>query len=124
MKGESDCVEKINRYKETDKIAITVITEYELLKTGNKQILDQSKKFIDSVEVYHTNEDTAKTAAETYKNLKNEGKMINENDIIIAGMCISIRETLITRDRDFENIKGLKTVFIASQSAPATNPKK
>jgi len=36
--------------------------------------------------------------------LKESGKLINENDLLIAGIVLANNEVLLTRDRKFGNI--------------------
>ncbi len=44
--------------------------------------------------------------------LKETGKMIQPLDVLIAGICIAHDHTLVTCDKGFLNIKGLRTVFV------------
>lgn len=55
--------------------------------------------------------DDAAEASRIYRRLKSEGKLIADLDILIAGMTSNRGYTLVTRDRDFENIGELDLLF-------------
>jgi len=44
--------------------------------------------------------------------LAQKGRMINELDLIIAGIALANNETLITKDRDFLNFESEKIIVI------------
>ena len=48
--------------------------------------------------------EAAKQAAEIFNRLKEKGKLINENDMLIAAIAMANKETLITGDKDFGEI--------------------
>ena len=50
----------------------------------------------------------AEAAAEIAEELQSEGESIGAIDLLIAGMCRAHRERLLTADRDFEKVKGLR----------------
>ncbi|HLF06614.1 MAG TPA: PIN domain-containing protein [Thermoplasmata archaeon] len=50
----------------------------------------------------------AEAAAEIEKELAAAGLTIGTVDLLIAGMCRSHRERLLTADPDFKNVRGLK----------------
>jgi tRNA(fMet)-specific endonuclease VapC len=47
-------------------------------------------------------------ASEIYLELKEEGCLIGEFDILIAAIARSNHETLLTRDKHFKGVKGLE----------------
>ena len=49
----------------------------------------------------------------TYKKLKTKGKIVNELDILIAGIAVANNETLITEDKDFLNFGITKIVVLS-----------
>lgn len=44
--------------------------------------------------------------------LAKQGKLINETDILISGICLSHGATLVTFDKDFDRVSGLKLLKI------------
>ncbi len=111
LKGNKQIIEIINECKSKNDMGITFITEYELLKyiTKNKEIIYD---FLNNVTIIQLDNDSIIFSAEIFNELKNEGKMINENDILIAGMSLKSNNVLITMDSDFKNIdnKNIKII--------------
>ncbi len=99
--------EKLERIGE--RISTTVITKYELLKSKNT---DPVEGVLSIMEVYEFDGKSAEICARIFKSLKADGKMINELDILIASIAIAHDELLITRDKDFKRIKGLKLLVL------------
>ncbi|BCU67993.1 hypothetical protein HS7_14300 [Sulfolobales archaeon HS-7] len=48
-----------------------------------------------------------KIAANMHKTLKGNGKIKSDSDILIASIVIANNEVLLTKDRDFQDIKPL-----------------
>lgn len=97
-------LEKIN-----EQIATTVITKYELLKAPRE---DSAKALLNSLKIYDFEERAAERSAKIFKELKKNGKMINELDILIASIVIANDEMLITKDSDFKNVDNLKLLVL------------
>jgi len=110
LKGEKEVVEVIEKFSKA-KFSITFITEYELLKyrggTVKKAFNDILTRFV----IYHSDDKSAVIAAEIYNKLEDKGELINENDILIAGISLSKNDALLTRDKDFEKI-GHKSIIV------------
>ncbi len=104
LKGDEGIVELIKAYAKDEKISTTAITEYELLKHPDRIKRDVAMELISSMEVHSFDTDAAVESAKIYQDLKARGKMINENDILIAGISESNKELLITRDTGFSDI--------------------
>jgi predicted nucleic acid-binding protein len=47
-------------------------------------------------------------ASELWTTLKNQGRKIGDNDILIASLVIYNNFILISRDKDFEKVENLK----------------
>lgn len=111
LKGSKKAIDTINKYS-PDGIALTFINEYELLRYGEvEQIENVFETLISKVKVYHTTDEAAIKAAQIYKKLKGKGTLIGENDILIAGVCLANKETLVTNDNDFKRL-GIDSVII------------
>lgn len=97
---------------ENNKLAITSISVYELFAgiTGSKR-LKQIETFIENVYVFPLDIIEARIASKIYTELKAQGKLIGNQDILIAGICIANYLPLLTRNMThFELIKKLKLV--------------
>jgi predicted nucleic acid-binding protein len=112
LRGEKVAIDVIKSYKDKEEAAITIINKYELMK--GKKFLDDNviDLFISSLKIYYLGEEEAAEAVTIHKELTKQGKMINELDIFIAGTAIANNELLVAMDRDFGNIKGLKSRII------------
>jgi predicted nucleic acid-binding protein len=102
----------IESYSGKERIATTVITKYEMLRGATKQdasfISELLKKFL----IFDFGEDAADEAVKAYQTLSARGKMINELDLIIAGIAAANNETLITKDKDFLNFESSKIIVL------------
>jgi predicted nucleic acid-binding protein len=105
LKGNKKAIDTIQKYS-PDGIAVTFINEYELLRYGEvEQIENVFETLISKIKVYHTTDEAAIKAAQIYKKLKDKGNLVGENDILIAGICLANKETLVTNDNDFKRLR-------------------
>ena len=111
LKGEREAVEAVEKFSKA-KFSITFITEYELLKYRGAAVKKVLNELLTKFIIYHSDDKSAVIAAEIYKNLEDAGELINENDILIAGICLSRNDVLLTKDRDFENINHKNIIVI------------
>ncbi|MCH1771587.1 MULTISPECIES: type II toxin-antitoxin system VapC family toxin [Metallosphaera] len=51
-------------------------------------------------------------ASTIYRELKDKGKLIGLVDILIASQAINRRLVLLTKDKDFERIRGLNPILV------------
>jgi tRNA(fMet)-specific endonuclease VapC len=112
LKGLPDAVNKIDEVLKTTNVSITIITYYELIKGASlsinrKENLSEIKKALASIVVIDLSLEACTEAAEIYRELKEDGCMIGEFDIIIAAIARSNHEGLLTRDKHFKRVKGL-----------------
>ena len=110
LKGEKEVVEAVERFSKT-KFSITFITEYELLKYRGGAIEKVFNDILTRFVIYHSDDKSAVIAAEIYNKLEDAGELINENDILIAGISLSKNDMILTRDKDFEKI-GHKSIIV------------
>lgn len=111
LEGKRTVVEAVDKYSKSSEVAITFITEYELLKYKGEKIGRTIGDIVSSFLVLHSDDSAAVLAALIYKNLKSGGKLINENDILLAGICLANNEMLLTGDSDFAKI-GNKDIIV------------
>lgn len=74
---------------------------YELLK------FSQGAEALFRKEALPLEEEDAAEAGRIYRELKREGNLIADVDILIAGIVRNRGLALVTRDKDFERIKGI-----------------
>lgn len=102
----------IDSYSEREQIATTVVSKYEVLRgTLEKDaafVADLLKQFV----IYDFEDAAMLEAIKAYKKLAEEGKKINELDVLIAGIVIANNETLITKDKDFLNFENTKIIVL------------
>lgn len=105
LKGEAGIVALVASYAKEGKLSTTAITEYELLKHQDKIKRELSEELLSTMKIYSLDRDAAKEASSLYQNLKGKGKIVNENDILIAGIAFSNNESIITRDQGFKYLE-------------------
>ena len=102
--GDERIVSLIQELADTEEIKTTSITEYELLKHKSKLKRRLAEEFLSEVTVYPFDGDAAKKAAMLFEELRDAGRMINENDLLIAGISLAHDEVLLTRDQKLANV--------------------
>lgn len=115
MNGEKKIIELVDSYRLKEKISTTTITEFELLKHKDKIKRSLAEEILDSLQVYSFNRPSALEASKIFEKLRDLGKMINENDILIAAIAIANNELLITRDEKFNYIND-ERIFVISNN--------
>jgi predicted nucleic acid-binding protein len=102
--GDKKIVSLIQELVPTDEIKTTSITEYELLKHKSKLKRQLAEDFLSEVTVYPFDENAAREAATLFIELQATGRMINQNDVLIAGIALALDEVLLTRDQKLSTI--------------------
>lgn len=106
----SNFKEYLSRY---GKINLSIITYYEILSgLKYKDALKQMALFLEFVKhntILPLTEDSVAISSALYTNLRKKGKLIDDIDILIAGVALSNNLALVTNNEGhFKNIKGLK----------------
>jgi len=104
LAGDEKIVSLVKELAEKEEIKTTTITEYELLKHKTELKRQVAEKFLSAIIVCPFDRASARKAALLFEKLINTGKMINENDLLIAGISLANDEPLLTRDQKFANI--------------------
>ena len=112
LSGDEKIVSLIKDLIAKQQIKTTAITEYELLKYKSEIGRHAAETFLSGVTVCPLDSASARKAASIYEKLKETGKMINENDLLIAGISLANGELLLTRDKKFANIDDQKIKII------------
>jgi predicted nucleic acid-binding protein len=82
----------------------TTITEYELLRHKSRIRKQAAELFLSGATVYSFDREAARKAAALFVELQNSGRMVNENDLLIAGISLANKEVLLTRDQKLANV--------------------
>ena len=106
-------------------VHITAITVYEVnigLERTKRKISEIRHKnlyklwmeFISGMEIFHFGFKEAEKAAEIYDILESKGQMIDDNDILIAGIMLSngIKQIITGNISHFEKIDGIEIIGI------------
>lgn len=104
LAGDEKIVTLITKLAGQDEIKTTSITEYELLKHKTELKRQVAEKFLLSVLVCPFDRASARKAALLFEKLNKTGKMINETDLLIAGISLAHDELLLTCDKKFSNL--------------------
>jgi predicted nucleic acid-binding protein len=104
LAGDEKIVCLVKELSEKEVIKTTTITEYELLKHKTELKRQVAEKFLSAIIVCPFDRASARKAALLFEKLSKTGKMINENDLLIAGISLANDELLFTRDQKFGSI--------------------
>ena len=105
LAGDEKIISAIQSLAKKGTLKTTTITEYELLKHKNEFKRDIAEKFLSAITVCPFDRASAKQAALLFEKLSENGTMINENDLLIAGITLAKGEGLLTRDKKFAYLK-------------------
>jgi len=114
LKGDPDVVKNFKSYLDNyDVLEINLITYYEILsgllaKNAFKQLY-VFEDFVSENIILPLTEKSVKISAEIYSILRKSGNMLDDIDLLIAGIAIENDVTLITNNvKHFGRIPGLK----------------
>jgi tRNA(fMet)-specific endonuclease VapC len=107
-------IDLVASYQEKEQIATTIITQYEMLRGTPEPFLPYITNLLNRFIILDFGNDALVEAVKIYRTLKEKGTLINELDIIIAGIAAASDETLITKDTDFLTLKNNKITVLTS----------
>ena len=99
LAGDQKIVAIVKEILTKEDVRTTTITEYELLRHKDRIRKQAAERFLSGATVYSFDRAAAKEAANLFQELQETGRMINENDLLIAGIALAYGEVLLTRDR-------------------------
>ncbi|MEJ2295934.1 MAG: type II toxin-antitoxin system VapC family toxin [Candidatus Lokiarchaeota archaeon] len=121
LNGVSEIKQAIS--KQEDLIHITSITVYEVnigLERTKRKISEKRyhtlykiwAEFVSGMEIFPLGYKEAEKAAEIYDNLESSGIIIDDNDILIAGIMLSngIAKIITKNVKHFEKIEGIEII--------------
>ena len=109
---KKDALDLIESYLEKEQIATTVITKYEMLRGATEQDTNFVTKMLEQFIIYCFDDNSVKEAVTAYRKLNEKGKIINELDLLIAGIVAANSETLVTKDKDFLNLGSNRIIIM------------
>jgi predicted nucleic acid-binding protein len=104
LTGDPQIVVLIKKLFETGDIKTTTITEYELLRHKIKIRKQAAEIFLSGATIYPFDSVAAREAALLSERLRDVGRMVNENDLLIAGISLAQGEVLLTRDKKLAGV--------------------
>ncbi len=107
LSGESKAIKAIEAYKGRESAAITILSKYELLRGRKFSEQNTLDELLSNLNVYGLNDAEIDVSADVYRSLKEKGKLMDEFDILIAGIAIANNEKLVTSDTGFKEVKRL-----------------
>jgi len=110
--GESEAGAKVKKFVEDETSAISTVSINELLITSEGVENETIRKLLGEMRVFAFDERAAYRSVEIEKALRKEGKLIGKLDIFIAAVCLVNKLSLVTLDRDFNKIDGLKVLLV------------
>ncbi len=113
LKGDPNVAKNVKKYLDHyDIIEISIITYYEitsglLAKNAFKQ-LSIFEEFVSENIIIPLTEKSVKISAEIYSTLRQSGNIVDDIDLLIAGVAIENEMTLVTNnDSHFSRIPGI-----------------
>ena len=104
LAGDQKIVAIVKEIFNKEDVKTTTITEYELLRHKTKIKKRAAERFLSGVVVCSFDREAAKNAAILFEDLQDSGRMVNENDLLIAGIALAHDEVLLTRDQKLARI--------------------
>jgi predicted nucleic acid-binding protein len=102
----------IDSYLGKERVATTIITQYELLRGATERSLGFVLALLSRFVILDFKEEAVDEAVKAYKSLREKGKLISELDFLVAGIAAANNETLITKDKDFLNLESNKIIVL------------
>jgi tRNA(fMet)-specific endonuclease VapC len=102
----------IASYQEKERVSTTIITQYEMLRGAPESYINYIADLLNRFVILDFGTDALDEMVKIYKTLKERGTLINELDIMIAGIAATSNQTLITKDKDFLNLESDKIIVL------------
>jgi predicted nucleic acid-binding protein len=112
LAGDQKIVATVKEIFNKEDIKTTTITEYELLRHKTKIKKHAAERFLSGSIVCSFDREAAKKAAVLFQELQAVGRIVNENDLLIAGIALAHDEVLLTRDPKLASIGKDKIITV------------
>jgi tRNA(fMet)-specific endonuclease VapC len=111
LKGIENLKEKIT--SNIDSLSISIISYYEIVSglqsIDAKKRITEFEKFCELIDVVNLDRASILASCQIYSNLKKSGNLIDDIDILIAGIALSNNLVMVTDNTEnFKRILGLK----------------
>ena len=111
LKGFESLKEKIT--ENIDLLSISTISYYEIVSglqsINAKRRITEFEKFCELIDIINLDKASISASCKIYSALKKSGKLIDDIDILIAGIALSNNLVMVTDNTGhFERIEGLK----------------
>ena len=115
--GLPEVVEAIVQYGQSLYLPAIVLGEltYGFLKSSRQDYNERRlRQFINrlQVEIISVDDDVARKYGLIYLTLQKKGAKIPINDVWIAACCMAVGGVLLTRDRHFQRVEQVETIFL------------
>ncbi|MBI4139915.1 type II toxin-antitoxin system VapC family toxin [Candidatus Woesearchaeota archaeon] len=90
----------------------TTITMHEVLFGVKQEYKKQVLNYFQTLDILSFDSASAIKSSELEQEMRAKGKILNRLDVFIAAICITRGEPLITTDKDFKQIPGLKILTV------------
>ena len=106
---ENTLFEKLLRQRK--KLYVSAVAKYEVLSGAHERDMSEWRRVFDDIAVLAFDEATILTARDVYRQLKQDRKLLDLGDILIAATAIVSDLPLVTLNRNhFERIQDLRLV--------------
>ena len=112
LRKKKTVMDLIESYSKKERVAITVISKFEILRGTTEKNVSLATELLSHFVVYNFEDDAMTEVVKAYKKLKEKGRMVNELDVLIAGIAAANNETLITKDKDFLKFESAKIIVL------------
>ena len=112
FRGNEDAIRRAIQLDDArETVFITSVSVFELWQGLDSKSAEKKKKleeFVEMIGMLDLNAESAKVGGLVQSELVSKGEMIDPEDSMIAGIAIKHNHSILTRDRDYSRIKGLK----------------
>ena len=105
LRGRKEALEIVESYFGKERIAITVVGKYEILRVAESREAQFASDLLRQFCVLDFDDSAVEEMVKAYKKLVRKGKMVNELDLLVVGIASANNEVLVTKDRDFLNFE-------------------
>lgn len=112
LRKKKTAIDLVASYAEKERIAITVISKYEILRGTAEKDVSLVSELLGQFVIYNFEDSAIREAVKAYKKLAEKGKLVNELDVLIAGIAAVNDEMLITKDKDFLNFENINIIVL------------
>ena len=100
-----------DKYKQ-EATRTTTITMHEVLFGIKPEHKKHVLEYFQTLDILPFDTASAIKSSELEQEMRSKGKIINKFDTLIAAICIAKGEPLITTDKDFKQVPGLKILTV------------